>query len=123
MATQTRPTQTVEPRPAEEVADRARVLGQVVTGDEPTPLRDPLSTFLAEVVAKRYGLDPTESHFQLADHVATDALDGLFGHAQSNPQVSWRLEIDIGAETLAVDSDGFVAVSSAGRPGADPLAE
>lgn len=95
---------------ADGAGDRARVLGQIVSNDSPALLKESMSTFLADLIARMYDLDPTESHFQLYDHVEPDAVDALFEHARRHDQTSWRLELDVGEETIVIDSDGYVSL-------------
>ena len=111
MATAPRtPQLAIGPAAASDSEDRSRVLGQVVSNDSQALLKESLSTFLADLVAKLHDLDPTESQFQLYDHVEPDALDALFEHAQSHHRASWRFELEVGEETLVVDSEGYVTL-------------
>lgn len=88
----------------------ARTLGQLVSNGEPALLRESLSTFLGNLIARMHHIEPTDGRFQLYEHVDGEAIDDLFTHAQSHPAASWRFELDVGEETIVVDSDGFVSL-------------
>lgn len=88
----------------------ARMLGQLVSNDEHGLLSESLSTLLADLLARMHDIEPTDGRFQLYNHVDPDALDDLFQHAQSHDAASWRFELDVGEETIVIDSDGYVSL-------------
>ena len=88
---------------AEEESGR-RPIGGLVAADGP----EPLSTSLAQVVALLGGQDPVDGDVRLYDHVDPEALDALFAHAATHDDATWRFELDVGSENLAVGSDGTI---------------
>lgn len=91
-----------------EVSPRSRTLGQMVSNDVSGLTGESLSLFLVNIVARMHDVEPTDEAFQLYDYVEPDAIDTLFDHAQTHEDASWRFELDIGQETVVVDSDGYV---------------
>lgn len=93
---------------AAELESSERTIGQLVS-DGPAPATsESLSTFVAELVARLQGRAPTEADLRLYDHVDPEAVDDLFEHAMTHEDASWRLELDVGPETLVIGSDGVV---------------
>lgn len=91
-----------------DVTDRSRTLGQIVSKDTNGHIHESMSMFLADLLARMYDIEPTEGAFQLYNYVDTDAIDALFDHAQTHDDASWRIELDVGEETVVIDSDGYV---------------
>ena len=105
------PQITLGPELAAAAEAEDRTLGQVVSnGPAPYPTES-LSTFLARLVARVHGVEPTDETFRLYDLVDTEALDDLFDHAMTHARSSWRFELEVGPETVVVDSDGFVRLA------------
>lgn len=90
------------------VQDQSRTIGQIVSNDTSGLIRESMSMFLADLIARLHDIEPTEGSFQLYNYVDTDAIDALFDHAQSHENASWRFELDVGEETVVIDSDGYV---------------
>lgn len=87
----------------------SRTLGQFVwTNDGSSLPRDSISTAIADMVARRRGVDPTDDDFRLYDFLDPDALDDLYAHSRRHGDASWRLEFDLGEEAVVVRSDGVV---------------
>lgn len=72
--------------------------------------REPLSTVLADMIARKRGVDPTQDGFRLYEYLNPEAVDALFEHSNRWEESSWRLEFDTGDETVVVRSDGFIRV-------------
>lgn len=91
-----------------DVSERSRTLGQIVSNDTSGLIRESMSMFLADLLARMHDIEPTEGSFQLYNYAEPDAIDALFEHAQTHENASWRFELDVGEETVIVDSDGYV---------------
>lgn len=112
MATlQESPQLTLGPELAAVTDSEERTLGQVVSNGPSPYAAESLSTFLAQVVARLHGVDPTGDELRLYDHLDPEALDDLFEHAMSHARTSWKFEVEIGPETIVIDSDGFVRLA------------
>lgn len=112
MATLQRPPQlTLGPELAAVAEAEERTLGQVVSNGPAPFATETLSTFLAQLVARLHGVDPTDDDLRLYDHVDPEALDDLFEHAMTHARTSWQLELEIGPETIVIDSNGFVRLA------------
>lgn len=84
----------------------------------PSVERESLSTALAETLAARKGLEPTDAAFRLLEHIDPEALDGLFDHTGRGGRADWRLEFEVGDETVVVHSNGFIQFGQL-EPGED----
>lgn len=88
-----------------------RPIGQLVSNSTSTAVpREELSTVVADIIALMQGDEPTESGFQLYEHIDPEALDRLFDHACRHEGINWHLEFDIGGETVVIESNGFVSI-------------
>ncbi|WP_255196772.1 HalOD1 output domain-containing protein [Halorarius litoreus] len=70
---------------------------------------EPLSTHVAEAVARAEGVDVTELDEDLYDAIDGDALETLYRHTQRTG-ASWRLNFETAGWQVVVSSDGTVAI-------------
>lgn len=91
----------------------SETLGQFVLSTSGSALpRASLSTAIADMLARRRGVDPTDDGLRLYDHLDPDALDDLYEHSRRHEDASWRLEVGLGDQRLVVRSDGVVRLEA-----------